>query len=92
MFTTLVVMACVALSSSLALGNKRPGDVITGPVTSVSVQSLTIQGHNYLIKAGSPAMRAAANLAPGQLVDVQLDGPASSSSSHVTNIVMHTGR
>jgi hypothetical protein len=93
LFTTLVAMTCVALGSSVALGNKPPGDVITGPVTSVSgVQSLSIQGHTYPIKAGSPAVGAAARLAPGQFVEVQLDGPASSPSSHVINLVTHTGR
>jgi riboflavin synthase alpha subunit len=92
-FTTLVAMTCVALGSSVALGNKVPGDVVTGPVTSVSgVQSISIQGHKYGIKVGSPAVSAAANLAPGQVVEVQLDGPASSPSSHVINVVTHTGR
>lgn len=94
MFTALVATTCAALgSSSVALGNQLPGDVVTGSVTSVSgSQSINIQGHNYIIKAGSPAAAAAAGLAPGVVVDAVLDGPASSPSSHVINVVKHAGR
>jgi hypothetical protein len=91
MFTALVATTCAALGSSVALGNQIPGDVVTGSVTSVSgSQSISIQGHNYLIKVGSPAAAAAAALTPG--VVAVLDGPASSPSSHVINVVRHAGR
>jgi len=55
-------------------------------------QSLNIEGRTYRLKDGSPAFAAAAHLTPGQSVTVQLDGPASSPSSRVVNVVTHTGR
>ena len=69
------------------------GDIITGSLTAVNGrQSLSIEGRTYRLKDGSPAVGAAAHLAPGQAVTVQLDGPASSPSSQVINVVTHTGR
>lgn len=92
MFMALVATTCAGLGSSGAWGNQIPGEVISGPVTSVSgVQSINIQGHNYPIRVGSAAAAAAPHLTPGQVVDVQLDGPASSPSSHAINIVPHRG-
>ena len=67
------------------------GDVITGTITAVSGNSVTIGTHVYPISAGSAAAAAAAKLAPGQYVDVQLDGLASSTSSRVVNIVVRHG-
>lgn len=90
MFMALVATTCAAFGSSAALGNQIPGDVVTGPITSVAgIQSINIQGHTYPISVGSAAATAAPGLTPGQVVDVQLDGPASSPSSHAINIVPH---
>lgn len=83
--------AGIALSGSSVLANTVPGAVITGTITSVSGNSVNIGGHVYPISAGSAAAAAAPKLTPGQYVDVQLDGPASSSSSRVVNIVVHHG-
>ena len=73
--------------------NTVPGDIVTGPVTAVNGhQSISIQGRTYRLKDGTPAIAAAAHLASGQSVTVQLDGPATSTSSQVINVVTHTGR
>ena len=81
-----------AFAGSVA-ANTVAGDIITGNVTAVNGhQSLNIQGQVYRLKDGSPAVAAAAHLAPGQAVTVQLDGPASSPSSQVINVVPHAGR
>ena len=69
-----------------------PGDVIIGNLTALNGrQSLNIEGHTYRLKDGSPAVDAAAHLSPGQSVTVQLDGPASSPSSQVINVVLRAG-
>lgn len=93
LFVALVATTCAALGSSGAWGNQIPGDVVSGTVTSVAGnQSINIQGHDYPIQSGSPAAKAAAGLTPGQVVDVQLNGPASSPSSHAINIVPRSSR
>ena len=91
--TLLSVLAAagIALGGSNALANTVPGAVITGTITAVSASSVNIGGHVYPISTGSAAAAAAPKLAPGQYVDVQLDGPAGSSSSRVVNIVVRKG-
>ena len=92
-FLALLAAAGMALATSSLTANTVPGDIITGSLTAVNGrQSLNIQGHTYRLKDGSPAVAAAAHLTPGQSVTVQLDGPASSPSSQVINVVAHTGR
>ena len=93
--TLLALVAAVgmALGASSLEANMVAGDIITGSVTAVNgAQSLNIEGRTYRLKDGSPAVSAAAHLTPGQSVTVQLDGPASSPSSRVINVVPHTGR
>jgi hypothetical protein len=89
----LLAAAGTALGVSSLEANTVPGDMITGSLTAVNGrQSLNIEGRTYRLKDGSPAVAAAAHLSPGQSVTVQLDGPASSPSSRVINIVPHSGR
>ena len=89
----LLALAATALGPSSLEANTVPGDMITGSLTAVNGrQSLNIEGHTYRLKDGSPAVAAAAHLTPGQSVTVQLDGPASSPSSRVINVVTHAGR
>jgi hypothetical protein len=93
--TLLALLAATgtALGTSSLEASTVPGDIITGSLTSVNGrQSLNIEGHTYRLKDGSPAVAAAAHLTPGQSVTVQFDGPASSPSSQVINVVTHTGR
>ena len=88
-----VIVVAGALAGGSVGANTVPGDIITGNVTAVNGnQSLNIQGHIYRLKDGTPAIAAAAHLSPGQPVTVQLDGPASSPSSQVINVVPRTGR
>jgi hypothetical protein len=88
-----LIAAATALGSSGLAANTVPGEMVTGNVTAVNGrQSLSIQGHTYRLKEGSPAVAAATYLTPGQSVTVQLDGPASSPSSQVINVVTHSGR
>lgn len=92
-FLTLLALAGTALSASSLEANTVLGDIITGSLIAVNGrQSLTIEGRTYRLKDGSPAVAAAAHLAPGQPVTVQLDGRASSPSSLVINVVPCTGR
>ena len=89
----LLAAAGTALSAGSLEANMVTGDIITGSLTAVNGrQSLNIEGRTYRLKDGSPAAAAAAHLIPGQSVTVQLDGPASSPSSRVVNVVTHTGR
>ena len=89
----LLAAAGTALGTVSIDATTVPGDVITGNLTAVNgTRSLNIDGHTYLLKDGSPAVSAAAHLMPGKSVTVQLDGPASSPSSQVINVVPHAGR
>jgi hypothetical protein len=89
----LFAAAATVLGSASIEANTVLGDIVTGSLTAVNGrQSLNIEGRTYRLKDGSPASAAAAHLTPGQSVTVQLDGPASSPSSQVINVVTHTGR
>ena len=78
------------LASFTVAANQVPGALITGHLTSVSgAEWINIDGHSYHIASGSPAANAVAKLTPGQVVDVQLSGPANSSGSEVVNVVSH---
>lgn len=93
MLFALLAAAAALLGAGTIKANTVPGDIVTGNLTAVNArQSLNIEGRTYRLKDGSPAFAAAAHLAPGQSVTVQLDGPASSPASQVINIVTHTGR
>ncbi len=82
-----------ALFAGAPQANTVAGDIITGNLIALNGrQSLNVDGRTYRLKDGSPAAAAAAHLAPGQSVTVQLDGPASSPSSQVINVVPHSGR
>ena len=88
----LLVAALMTVAAGAANANTVPGDIITGNLTAVNGRlSLNIEGQTYRMKDGSPAVGAAAHLTPGQPVTVQLDGPASSPSSQVINVVPRTG-
>ena len=83
--------ASLALGGGLAVASMAPGDVVTGPITAINGNMINIQGHIYPIAADSAAYAVVTTLKPGQLVDVQLDGPAKSSASHAISISVHTG-
>jgi hypothetical protein len=89
----LALLAAAMLIGGGSTGaNTVLGDIIAGNLTALNGrQSLDIEGHTYRLKDGSPAVTAAAHLSPGQPVTVQLDGPASSPSSQVINVVPRAG-
>jgi hypothetical protein len=68
-----------------------PGEIVTGPIIAISGDMVNIQGHIYSIAAGSAAYEVVTKFQPGQIVDVQLNGPAKSSSSQAINITLHWG-
>ncbi|MBV8974954.1 MAG: hypothetical protein JOY74_07520 [Sinobacteraceae bacterium] len=89
----LLVTAVMMVGAGRLDANTLPGDIVTGNLTALNGHlSLNIEGQTYRLKDGSPAIAAAAHLTPGQSVTVQLDGPASSPSSQVINVVPHAGR
>ena len=92
-FSALLAAALMALSGGRSNANTVPGDIVSGNLTALNAPvSLSIGGHTFRLKDGSPAIAAAAHLAPGQSVTVQLDGPASSPSSQVINVAPNTPR
>jgi hypothetical protein len=86
-----LVCASAALGGGIAMASTMLGEVVTGTITAIDGNMVNIQGHIYSIASDSAAYAVVANFKPGQLVDVQLDGPAKSSSSHAINIVLHQG-
>ncbi|HUI61963.1 MAG TPA: hypothetical protein VLX90_17180, partial [Steroidobacteraceae bacterium] len=61
---------------------------VSGSVNAVGAdQSLTVNGHRYLVAPGSAAASQLNNLHVGDVVGLIFDGPADSSGSHVIAIV-----
>ncbi len=83
--------ASVALGGGTGLASTVPGELVTGTITAINGNMVNIQGAIYPIVTGSPAYEVVSHFKPGQLVDVQLDGPAKSSNSQAINIVLHEG-
>jgi hypothetical protein len=78
------------LGAAAAPGNQIAGFVLTGHMTAISGgDTLSINGHVYVIKAGSPAAAAVQKLSNGAFVDVVLSGPPGTAASQVINIVSH---
>jgi hypothetical protein len=84
-----LVCANAALGGGIAVAAAVPGEVVTGPITAINGNMVSIQGHVYPIVAGSAAYEVSTKFQPGQIVDVQLDGPAKSTSSQAINITLH---
>ena len=83
----------LVLGATVALGNQIAGFVLTGHITAISGgDALCVDGHTYVIKAGSPAAAAAQKLSNGAFVDVVLSGPPGTSASQIINIVSHPGQ
>ena len=86
-----LVCASGALGGGIALASAIPGEIVTGTITAINGNMINIQGQIYPIATGSAAYAAVQTLKPGQIVDVQLNGPAKSSSSQAINITLHWG-
>jgi hypothetical protein len=93
---TFIALAAAAMAAVLGAGsaqaNQIPGVLISGHITSITGSEwIKIDGKNYRIKSGSPAAAAVGKLTPGQMVDIQLNGPANTSMSEVINVLTHSG-
>jgi hypothetical protein len=84
--------AAVILAAGAAQANQLAGPVVTGTLTSVQGDSITVNGQTYTIAPGSPAAAELSSLSAGQRVDVQLNGPADSPDTEVTNVTVHQGQ
>jgi hypothetical protein len=92
-FLSFTALLALGIGSSAVWGTILIAPSVTGHVTSVSgVDAVTIDGHLYYVKQGSPAVAALQTLSPGELVDVYLDGPATSSASQVVSIGPHVNQ
>jgi hypothetical protein len=85
------VCASAALGGGIAMASAMPGEVVTGTISSISVDRVNVNGHAYSIASASAAYSVVQNFKPGQIVDLQLNGPANSSASQVVNITLHSG-
>ena len=86
-----LVCAGAALGGGLAVAATVAADVVTGTITAINGNMINIQGQIYSIATDSAAYAVVSNFKPGQVVDVQLNGPAKSSTSQAINIVLHQG-
>lgn len=90
-------LASAAVSASLLLGAgsafaaRVTNTTLTGSVTAVSGLSITINGRTYQVAPGSQAASVIAQVQPGENVDVRLDGPVNSPSTHIVNVSPHQG-
>ena len=86
-------LACAgaALGGGIAVASAIPGEVVTGRITAINGNMVNIQGQIYPIATASAAYSVVQNFTPGQVVDLQLNGPAKSSASQVINITLHWG-
>jgi hypothetical protein len=85
-------MAAAMLAAGPVQANQLAGPVVTGYLTSIQGDSITVNGQTYTIAPGSPAADELSSLSSGQRVDVQLNGPASSPDTEVTNVTVHEGQ
>lgn len=83
-------LIALGLGSVSTLASILVAPSLSGHITSISgVSSVTIDGRLFIIRAGSAAVTEVAQLQVGQIVDVYLDGPATTSASEVIGINVH---
>jgi len=85
-------VAAAMLAVGAVQANQLAGPIVTGTLTSVQGDSVTVNGQTYTVAPGSPADEELSSLSTGQQVDVQLNGPASSPDTEVVNVVVHQGQ
>lgn len=89
MKTHLTWIAAAALAGTLLISGPAPAaqvavqQMVMGEVTSVSASTITIDGRQFIVLAGSPAAQQLAQIAPGQKVQVVLDRPSTDPTAHV---------
>lgn len=81
-----------ALAGALLLAQPAPAArisaqiMVSGTLSSVSAQSVTIGGQQYTVQPGSPAAQTVTSLTAGQTVEAVLSGPAADPTSQVIAI------
>jgi hypothetical protein len=85
--TLLAGTAAVMLCSLPAMAAKLAMPQVSGHVTAITANiSITVDGKQYAIAAGSPAASSVRDVHVGDQVGLMMDGPAGRSGSHVTAI------
>ena len=80
-------IATIMLCSLPAMGAKLAVPQVVGHVTAITANiSITVDGKQYAIAAGSPAANSVREVHVGDEVGLMMDGPAGQSGSHVTAI------
>lgn len=83
----LAVANVVSIAPAVAIVVVAPQ--VTGRVTAIpSSTVIVVDGHQYLVAANSPAFKTLQTVHVGDSVGLMLDGPAKSSASHVTSILV----
>jgi len=86
-----VVSASLLLGAASASAARVTNTTLTGQVTAVSGQSITINGRTYQVAPGSQAASAMQQVQPGENVDVRFDGPVNSPGTHIVTVSPRQG-
>jgi len=79
----LAVLGAAALAGTAAASTIRQPQV-SGHVTAIAgTTAISVDGHQYLIAAGTLAFQSVASIHVGDIVSLILDGSPNSSASHV---------
>jgi hypothetical protein len=90
--TLAAVSLALCVLPNVGWGTHMVGELVSGTVTAAPAGGeIEVSHHTYHIKAKSPADKVSRNFSAGQIVDVVLDGPASSAKSEVISIMVHSG-
>jgi hypothetical protein len=85
--TVMASVAAIMLCSLPAMGAKLAVPQVSGHVTAITANiSITVDGKQYAIAAGSPAASTVRDLHVGDQVGLMMDGPVGKITSHVTAI------
>jgi hypothetical protein len=77
------VLVAAAAFAGPAVAARIIAPQVTGHVTAIAGSSISIDGHQYMIGAGTVAAQNVSMFHVGDLVGLVLNGPANSSASHV---------
>jgi hypothetical protein len=81
------VLIATAAFAAPAIAAKVMPPQVTGHVTAIAGStSISVDGHQYMIGAGTMAAQNITMFHVGDLVGLMLNGPATSSASHVVMI------
>jgi hypothetical protein len=76
-------LVATALFTGPAVASRVITPQVTGHVTAIAGSSISVDGHQYLIGAGTMAAQNIGTVHIGDLVGLVLNGPATSSASQV---------